>query len=183
MFSFFKPTSGFYCLRFALTFKTNIKMKKIALLLCVSILALGLSAQTKPAKGKKAAAVEAKKAAEVKAVSVAPISNDPSIYLEKETVDYGVIEKGADGTRTFKVTNRGAQPLLLTNCSGSCGCTVPTCPREPILPGKSAEIQVKYDTGREGPINKQVNIASNDPQNPNKVVFIRGEVKAAPAAN
>ena len=159
-------------------------MKKILLLAIVSVLSLGLVAQAsapaKPAKVKKAKAAAA---AEVKAVSVAPISNDPCIFLEKETVDYGVIEKGADGVRTFKVTNKGAQPLLLTNCSGSCGCTVPTCPREPILPGKSAEIQVKYDTGRPGPINKQVNIASNDPQNPNKVVFIRGEVKDTPAAN
>ncbi|MFN5849599.1 MAG: DUF1573 domain-containing protein, partial [Chitinophagales bacterium] len=153
------------------------KMKKILLLTLVSLIGLGLSAQSKPAKGKKAAAAEAK------VVTVAPISNEPSIFIEKETVDYGVIDKGADGVRTFKVTNRGAQPLLLTNCSGSCGCTVPTCPREPILPGKSAEVQVKYDTGRPGPINKQVNITSNDPQNPNKVVFIRGEVKDAPAAN
>jgi hypothetical protein len=159
-------------------------MKKILLFALVSLLNLGLVAQTgtvAPAKGKKAKA--AKVAAEVKTVTVAPISNDPAIFLEKETVDYGVIEKGAEGTRTFKVTNRGAQPLLLTNCSGSCGCTVPTCPREPILPGKSAEISVKYDTNRPGPISKQVNIASNDPQNPNKVVFIRGEVKDTPAAN
>jgi len=157
-------------------------MKKLFLLATVSVISIGLAAQAnnpaKPAKGKKAAA-----AAEMKTVSVAPISNEPSIFLEKETVDYGVIEKGADGVRTFKVTNRGSQPLLLTNCSGSCGCTVPTCPREPILPGKSAEIQIKYDTGRPGPINKQVNVASNDPQNPNKVVFIRGEVKDTPAAN
>ena len=158
-------------------------MKKILLLAFVSILGLGLSAQAntaKPAKGKK---VKATVAAEAKTLTVAPISNDPSIFIEKETVDYGVIEKGAEGTRTFKVTNRGAQPLLLTNCSGSCGCTVPTCPREPILPGKSAEVSVKYDTGRVGPISKQVNITSNDPQNPNKVVYIRGEVKDAPAAN
>jgi len=154
-------------------------MRKIFTIALVSILCLGLSAQgtVKPGKGKKSAPAEAK------AVSVAPISADPSIFLEKETVDYGVIEKGADGTRSFKVTNKGSQPLLLTNCSGSCGCTVPTCPREPILPGKSADVQVKYDTGRPGPINKQVNIASNDPQNPNKVVYIRGEVKDTPAAN
>lgn len=159
-------------------------MKKILLLTLVTLLSLSVSAQGKSqGKGKaaksqgKGKTIAAAATTSKPAAVVAPISNDPSIYLESETVDYGVIDKGADGVRTFKVTNKGAQPLLLTNCSGSCGCTVPTCPREPILPGKSAEIQVKYDTGRVGPINKQVNIASNDPQNPSKVVFIRGEVK------
>ena len=145
-------------------------MKKLVIILFSVLLTFGVSAQ-----GKKAKVKEVVKAKE--AVTVAPLSKDPSIFLEKDVVDYGVIEKGSDGVRKFKVTNKGAQPLLLTNCSGSCGCTVPTCPREPILPGKSAEIEVKYDTNRPGPINKQVNIASNDPQNPNKVVMIKGEVK------
>jgi hypothetical protein len=78
----------------------------------------------------------------------------------------------------FKVTNKGAQPLLITNCSGSCGCTVPTCPREPILPGKSAEISIKYATDRIGPINKTVTIMSNDPATPNRTIMVKGEVKA-----
>jgi hypothetical protein len=151
-------------------------MKKIIILAFAVICTVGMNAQTKKSKKEKKEIIK-------EAVVVAPISKDPSIFLEKDVVDYGVIDKGAEGTRTFKVTNKGSQPLLLTNCSGSCGCTVPTCPREPILPGKSAEISVKYDTNRPGPINKQVNIASNDPQNPNKVVMVKGEVKdvAAPA--
>lgn len=156
-------------------------MKKILILALALICAFGMDAQTKKSK-KAAKATTAKVAAVKEAVVVAPISKDPSIFLEKDVVDYGVIEKGAERTRSFKVTNKGAQPLLLTNCSGSCGCTVPTCPREPILPGKSAEISINYDTNREGPINKQVNIASNDPVNPNKVVMVKGEVKAAVAA-
>jgi hypothetical protein len=157
-------------------------MKKIIILAMAVICTVGMNAQI--LKTKKDKKVEVVKSKEKEMVIVAPISKDPSIFLEKDVVDYGVIDKGAEGTRTFKVTNKGSQPLLLTNCSGSCGCTVPTCPREPILPGKSAEISVKYDTNRPGPINKQVNIASNDPQNPNKVVMIKGEVKdvAAPAA-
>lgn len=154
-------------------------MKKVIILAFAVLCTLGMDAQSK--KDKKAA--KAAKPAAIENIVVAPISKDPSIFLEKDVVDYGVIEKGAEGTRTFKVTNKGSQPLLLTNCSGSCGCTVPTCPREPILPGKSAEISVKYDTNREGPINKQVNIASNDPANPNKVVMVKGEVKAAAPHN
>lgn len=158
-------------------------MKKLFILTIAAFISIGMfgQANVKPVKGAKN-----KKEAEAKvkeSVVVAPISKDPAIFLEKDVVDFGVIDKGSDGVRTFKVTNRGSQPLLLTNCSGSCGCTVPTCPREPILPGKSAEVQVKYDTNRPGPINKQVNISSNDPQSPNKVVMIKGEVKDAPAQN
>ena len=149
-------------------------MKRVLLLATISILTLGLTAQSS-SKAKRSTKNKVEKAA-----TVAPISNGPTIFIEKETVDYGVVQKGADGVRKFKVMNKGNQPLLLTNCSGSCGCTVPTCPREPILPGKSAEVSVKYDTNRPGPINKQVNIASNDKQSPNKVVFIRGEVKNTP---
>lgn len=151
-------------------------MKKIILILVVALFATSTQAQKILKKGTKKAdiAVTSKKA---EAVVVAPISTEPSIFLANDVVEYGVISKGADGVRTFMVTNKGAQPLLLTNCSGSCGCTVPTCPREPILPGKSAEIQVKYDTNRPGPISKTVTIMSNDPKNPTKTVQIRGEVK------
>ncbi len=160
-------------------------MKKLFILTIVALFAISTNAQS----GEKLSKKAAKKAATAKTESkkaemvvVAPISKDPSIFIEKTTVDYGVINKGAEGTRTFKVTNKGSQPLLLTSCSGSCGCTVPTCPREPILPGKSAEVSVKYDTNRVGPISKQVNVMSNDPANPNVVVMIKGEVKdvAAP---
>jgi Protein of unknown function (DUF1573) len=144
------------------------KMKKLFILAVMAIFAVNANAQfkSKPSAPK----VEA------------PISKDPSIFIEKDVVEYGVIAKGSERVRTFKVVNKGAQPLILTNCSGSCGCTVPTCPREPILPGKSAEISVNYDTNREGPFEKQVNIASNDPSTPNKAVRIKGEVKVAPTA-
>lgn len=99
------------------------------------------------------------------------------LYVEKDAVDYGVIDQDADGVRKFKVYNKGNQPLLLTGCTGSCGCTTPTCPREPILPGKFAEIVIKYDTHRIGIFNKTVTIASNDAKTPSKVITVRGEVK------
>ena len=163
-------------------------MKKIILILVVALLALNSNAQSTPKVSKKAAkkaanAVAATPAAVKAPAVVAPISTDPSIFIASDVVEYGVVNKGGDGVRTFSVVNKGAQPLLLTNCSGSCGCTVPTCPREPILPGKSADISVKYDTNRVGPISKTVTIMSNDPKNPTKTVSIRGEVKdvAAPA--
>ncbi|MCD4665566.1 MAG: DUF1573 domain-containing protein, partial [Bacteroidales bacterium] len=61
----------------------------------------------------------------------------------------------------FKFTNDGKEPLILSNVRSSCGCTVPTWPRQPILPGQSDVIKVKYDTKRVGMINKSVHVYSN----------------------
>lgn len=87
--------------------------------------------------------------------------NAPVITFEKTTHDYGTVTKGGDGTCEFKFKNTGIEPLILSNVSSSCGCTVPEWPREPILKGKSASIKVKYDTNRPGPINKTVTVMSN----------------------
>ena len=87
--------------------------------------------------------------------------NAPVITFEKTTHDYGTVTKGGDGTCEFKFKNTGIEPLILSNVSSSCGCTVPEWPREPILRGKSASIKVKYDTNRNGPINKTVTVMSN----------------------
>ncbi len=87
--------------------------------------------------------------------------NAPEITFEKTTHDYGTVTKGGDGTCEFKFKNTGIEPLILSNVSSSCGCTVPEWPREPILKGKSAAIKVKYDTNRIGPINKTVTVMSN----------------------
>ena len=87
--------------------------------------------------------------------------NAPVITFEKTTHDYGNVTKGGDGTCEFKFKNNGIEPLILSNVSSSCGCTVPEWPREPILRGKSASIKVKYDTNRVGPINKTVTVMSN----------------------
>jgi hypothetical protein len=83
------------------------------------------------------------------------------IEFKSETIDYGTIEKGADGTRTFEFTNVGDAPLIITKVKSSCGCTVPSWPKEAILPGQSGEIKVKYDTRRVMPIRKTVSVASN----------------------
>jgi hypothetical protein len=120
--------------------------------------------------------------------------NAPEIAFESEVIDYGNIEKGADGVREFKFTNTGKSPLIISNARGSCGCTVPTWPKEPIKPGESNVIKVKYDTNRPGPINKSVTITSNA-KTATKVLRIKGNVEvpqtspekqvpaAAPVAN
>lgn len=106
----------------------------------------------------------------------------PMISVDKDAHDYGTIKQGANGECTFTVTNTGDAPLILTNCQGSCGCTVPKCETAPILPGASSAITVKYDTNRIGPINKSVTINSNATNAPSKVVNIKGTVEAAAAA-
>jgi hypothetical protein len=103
----------------------------------------------------------------------------PMISVDKDSHDYGTIKQGANGTCEFTVTNTGDQPLIITNCQGSCGCTVPKCDTAPIKPGAKSTITVKYDTNRVGPINKSVTIASNATNTPSKVVTITGTVEAS----
>ena len=99
-----------------------------------------------------------------------------------ETIDYGTIAHNADGRREFVFTNNGNAPLVITNTQGSCGCTVPTTPKEPIAPGAKGVIGVKYATDRVGPFTKTVTVSSNAAGQPTKVLTIKGTVLAdAPA--
>lgn len=102
------------------------------------------------------------------------------IDFTKETHDYGTIKNGADGTCTFEFKNTGNAPLIISNAKGSCGCTVPEWPKEPIAPGAKASIKVKYDSSRAGVINKNVTITSNAVNSPEKVIYIKGTVLPAP---
>ena len=110
------------------------------------------------------------------------------IDFNKETHDYGTIKNGADGSCVFEFKNTGDSPLIISNAKGSCGCTVPEWPKEPIAPGAKGSIKVKYDTMRTGEINKSVTITSNAVNAADKVVFIKGtvlapETPAEPAKN
>ena len=112
--------------------------------------------------------------------AVAQIENGPKIDFTKETHDYGTIKYGADGSCSFEFKNTGNAPLIISNAKGSCGCTVPEWPKEPIAPGAKASIKVKYDTKRPGAINKSVTITSNAVNEPTKVIRIKGNVLPAP---
>ncbi|MDO5105194.1 DUF1573 domain-containing protein [Capnocytophaga sp.] len=98
------------------------------------------------------------------------------ISFKTEEIDYGKIKAGSDGVRVFEFTNTGKAPLVITNVSSSCGCTVPSWTKEPIAPGAKGKIEVKYDTNRVGPISKTVTVTSNAKQNPVKGLRIKGEV-------
>lgn len=117
-----------------------------------------------------------------KAVTVTPKVEGAGLSFENEVMDYGTIAHKADGSREFVFTNNGNQPLIIANAQGSCGCTVPTWPREPIAPGAKAVIGVKYDTNRPGPFTKTITLTSNSTTTPSKVLTIKGNVLPEPAA-
>ncbi|HAD96940.1 MAG TPA: hypothetical protein DCG19_06005 [Cryomorphaceae bacterium] len=102
--------------------------------------------------------------------------NAPAIEFEKDVIDYGTIEQGANGERVFVFKNTGKEPLIITSAKGSCGCTVPTPPKEPIAPGETGELKVKYDTKRIGPFTKSVTVNSNA-SNGTQQLRIKGTVK------
>jgi len=97
------------------------------------------------------------------------------IEFKETTIDYGTIEKGADGVRTFVFTNTGNAPLVISKVNSSCGCTVPKKPDGPIMPGEDGEIEVKYDTKRVMPIRKTITVLSNA-DTPTVALKIKGEV-------
>tara|TARA_Y100000814_G_C12143954_1_gene338518 strand:- start:37 stop:483 length:447 start_codon:yes stop_codon:yes gene_type:complete len=130
-------------------------MKKILGLIALVLLVVGAKAQTAVATG-------------------------PQISVDKEVHDYGTIEKGADPFCFFEVTNTGTEPLVISNAKGSCGCTVPEWSREPVMPGKTTKIKVRYDTKRVGPINKSVTLTSNATNEPTMVLRIKGNVLSTP---
>ena len=105
--------------------------------------------------------------------------NAPIISFAKTVHDYGTIYQNADGTCQFEFSNSGKEPLILSRPKSSCGCTVPTWPKQPILPGKSDAIKVTYSTKRLGPINKTVTIYSNASNSP-VVLRIKGKVIKQP---
>lgn len=103
--------------------------------------------------------------------------NAAEISFEKDVHDYGTIPYGGNGTYEFKFSNSGKEPLIISNARGSCGCTVPSWPKEPILKGHTGVISVHYDTKRPGPFTKTVTVSSNG-ISAEKVLTIKGVVES-----
>ncbi len=110
----------------------------------------------------------------------APADGGPKMTFEVMEVDYGTITQGSDPLRVFKFTNVGDEPLIISKAKGSCGCTVPKYPQDPILPGEAAEIEVRYDTNRIGPFQKTVTLTTNE-ADPTHVLKIKGKVNPKPS--
>lgn len=99
------------------------------------------------------------------------------LTLESDVVDYGNIDQGAEPLRVAKFKNTGTEPLIISGAKGSCGCTVPNWPKEPIMPGESSTIEVRYDTKRVGSINKTITVTSNDPAGKH-IIRVIGNINA-----
>ena len=106
----------------------------------------------------------------------AKVQNGPEIEFEKTVHDYGNVPYNGNGECEFRFTNTGNEPLLIQKPKSSCGCTIPTWPNEPILPGETGIIKVTYKTNRAGAINKTVTVTSNATKNSTVVLRIKGTV-------
>lgn len=145
-------------------------MKRL-ITLSIALLAFTFSNAQETAKIKKTIKTTAKTTK-----SALPKVEGAGMVFENETIDYGTIAHNADGARQFTFTNNGNKPLIITNTAGSCGCTVPTSPKEPIMPGAKGVIGVKYATDRIGEFTKTVTVTSNAEGQPTKVLTIKGTV-------
>ena len=118
-----------------------------------------------------------------KAQDVKATANGPEIEFEKLVHDYGDVPYNGNGECEFKFTNTGNEPLIIQKPKSSCGCTIPSWPKEPILPGESDVIKVTYRTNRVGAINKSVTVTSNAKTNGTVVLRIKGRVLEQPTEN
>lgn len=146
-------------------------MKKI-ITLSIALLAFSFSNAQETTKNTKST----KKTVVKTTTAALPKVDGAGMVYVTETIDYGTIAHNSDGKREFVFTNNGNKPLIITNATGSCGCTVPTFPKEPIAPGAKAVIGVKYATDRIGDFSKTVTITSNAAGTPSKVLTIKGKV-------
>ncbi len=135
-------------------------MKQILAILFVAVWSVAGYAQTQPS-----------------TPGATPAKGGPKLVWENPTVDYGEVKKGSDKVRKAVFYNRGTEPLIIKSARGSCGCTVPTWPKEPIMPGERGEIEISYDTHRVGPINKTVSVQTNEGDEEQKI-YIKGNVLA-----
>ncbi|NVJ85221.1 MAG: DUF1573 domain-containing protein [Algoriphagus sp.] len=95
------------------------------------------------------------------------------ISFKEKSVDFGDIVQGAKVSHTFELTNTGDAPLVISNVAATCGCTVPSWPKEPVAPGSTAKIEVSFNSaGKMGKQNSIVRIYSNASEPIEKVSLI-----------
>ncbi|MCC7233488.1 MAG: DUF1573 domain-containing protein [Bacteroidia bacterium] len=106
--------------------------------------------------------------------------NAPEFKFDVEEYNFGTIKQGDKVTYDFKFANTGKEPLIITEAHGSCGCTVPQWPKEPIAKGGNGVIHVEFNsTGKMGMQDKTVTITSNA-KGGSKVLHLKGNVEAPP---
>ncbi len=113
------------------------------------------------------------------AAAAVPAGPLTEVAFDEVEYDFGTVAEGEKVKHVYKFKNTGSEPLVLSNAVGSCGCTVPEWPREPIAPGASAEIMVEFNSqGKAGDRNQKVTVTANT--NPAQTVLsLKGKVEGA----
>ncbi len=131
---------------------------------------------SKPEKGLSSEVIHNPKTAETSAEGTQAGAQAPVMTFDRDKWDFGDIIQGEQVEYAFRFTNTGSAPLIITSAKGSCGCTVPEYPKEPIAPGESSYLRVTYDSeGRQDHFDKTVTITANTVPNTNQL-FISGNV-------
>jgi len=95
-------------------------------------------------------------------ISTDVVENLAAMTFERDLHDFGEITQGDKAETEFRFTNTGSSELIISDASGSCGCTVPEWPKEPIPPGGSGVIKVVFDSGKKsGQVSKTVTVVAN----------------------
>jgi hypothetical protein len=146
-------------------------MKKIVIL---TVLLVGIA--TVSCKDKASAKVK-KENVEIAAQRDAKIKvGGAKITFDKTEHDFGTINEGDIVETTFSFTNTGKSELIISSAKGSCGCTVPVWPKEPILPGEKGEIKVKFNSDRKpNKQQKQITLATNTDEG-KEILIIKAQV-------
>jgi len=149
--------------------------------LYLAVLAAGLLACDNAAKKVADAGETTTPATEGTASNAQSVSNNKEMAafkFEQSEFDFGTVKEGEIVEHVFKFTNTGTAPLVIQNAVGSCGCTVPEWPKEPVAPNGAGEIKVKFDSrGKVGANNKTVTITANTGSEPT-VLTLKGNVNA-----
>lgn len=107
-----------------------------------------------------------------------PAGPTTAMSFEEEVFDFGTVTEGEKVKHTYQFTNSGDEPLILSNAVGSCGCTVPQWPREPIAPGSTGEIVVEFNSqGKMGERDQKVTLTANT-EPAQTVLSLQGTVEA-----
>lgn len=117
-------------------------------------------------------------AQDTKKTEVKEVKTSEALAFKTTLIDKGNIAYGADESFIFEFKNNGKIPIIISNVVAGCGCTTPEKPTEPIAPGKTGKIVVKYDTKRVGEFTKTVSVSSNVNDIP-IIITIKGNVAAA----
>ena len=109
------------------------------------------------------------------ATAMAQQTADEVMKVNTEKIDFGKIKQNNPVTSSFTITNKSNKPIVIENAWGSCGCTTPEVPKEPIAPNSSTKIKVAYNAAALGTFTKDVFVKLAGVQEP-KVIKITGEV-------